>query len=57
MLAGAAAGAGMIGWWPPAAVIAVAAALVAGVAVAFMTAVPATARKPLYRASRPALQA
>jgi len=57
MLAGAAAAAGMIQWWPPAAVIAVAAALVAAVAVAFMTAVPATARKPLHRASRPALQA
>jgi uncharacterized membrane protein YoaK (UPF0700 family) len=57
MLAGAAAGAGMIGWWPPAAVIAVAGALVAAVAVAFMTAVPATGRKPLHRAPRPALQA
>jgi uncharacterized membrane protein YoaK (UPF0700 family) len=57
MLAGAAAGAGMIGWWPPVAVIAVAAALVAAVAVAFLTTVPATARKPLQRAPRPALQA
>jgi uncharacterized membrane protein YoaK (UPF0700 family) len=56
MLAGAAAGAGMIGWWPPVAVIAVAAVLVAGVAVAFLTTVPATARKPLHRAPRPALQ-
>ncbi len=57
MLAGAAAGAGMIGWWPPVAVIAAAAVLVAAVAVAFLTTVPATARKPLHRAPRPALQA
>jgi uncharacterized membrane protein YoaK (UPF0700 family) len=57
MLAGAAAGAGMIQWWPPVAVIAVAAVLVAAVAVAFLTTVPATARKPLHRAPRPALQA
>jgi uncharacterized membrane protein YoaK (UPF0700 family) len=57
MLAGAAAGAGMIGWWPPVAVIAVAAVLVAAVAVAFLTTVPAAARKPLHRAPRPALQA
>src|SRR5947208_3600148 len=36
--------------------MALAAALVAAVAVAFMTAVPATARKPYHRAPRPALQ-
>ena len=57
MLAGAGAGAGMIQLWPPATVIAVAAALVATVAVAFLTTVPATARRPLQRARRPALQA
>jgi uncharacterized membrane protein YoaK (UPF0700 family) len=44
MLAGAGAGAGILQWWSPAAVIAVAATLVAAVAVAFMTAVPAAAR-------------
>jgi uncharacterized membrane protein YoaK (UPF0700 family) len=49
MLTGAGAGAGMIQWWSPAAVIAVAAVLVAAVAVAFMTVVPAPARKPARR--------
>ena len=56
MLTGAGAGAGVLQWWSPAAVIAVAATLVAAVAVAFMTAVPATARKLPHRAPRPALQ-
>ena len=41
MLAGAGAGAGVLQWWSPVAVIAVAATLVAAVAVAFMTATPA----------------
>jgi Protein of unknown function (DUF1275) len=45
MLAGAGAGAGILQWWSPAVVIAVAATLVAAVAVAFMTAVPAAARQ------------
>jgi uncharacterized membrane protein YoaK (UPF0700 family) len=57
MLAGAGAGAGILQWWSPAPVIAVAAALVATVAVAFMTAVPATAHKLPHRAPRPAMQA
>jgi uncharacterized membrane protein YoaK (UPF0700 family) len=57
MLAGAGAGAGLLQWWSPTAVVAVAAALVGTVAVTFMTRVPATARKPLHRAPRPALQA
>jgi uncharacterized membrane protein YoaK (UPF0700 family) len=43
MLAGAAAGAGIL-QWSPTAVIAIAAALVAAVAAAFMTAIPGTAR-------------
>jgi uncharacterized membrane protein YoaK (UPF0700 family) len=43
MLAGAAAGAGLL-QWSPVAVIAIAAALVAAVAAAFMTAIPGTAR-------------
>ena len=43
MLAGAAAGAGILEW-SPAAVIGIAAALVAAVAGAFMTAIPGTAR-------------
>ena len=43
MLAGAAAGAGIL-QWSPVAVIAIAAALVAAVAAAFMTAIPGTAR-------------
>ena len=54
---GAGAGAGVLQWWSPDVVIAVAATLVAAVAVAFMTAVPVTTRKPLHRAPRPALQA
>jgi hypothetical protein len=57
MLAGAGAGAGILQWWSPAAVIAVATALVATVAVAFTTAVPATAHKLPHRAPRPAMQA
>ena len=57
MLAGAGAGACMIQLWPPATVIAVAAALVAAVAVAFLTTVLVTARRPLHRTRRPALQA
>jgi uncharacterized membrane protein YoaK (UPF0700 family) len=56
MLAGAAAGAGMLQWLSPASVIAVAAVLVAAVAGAFLTAVPAAVSKPLYRAPSPALQ-
>jgi uncharacterized membrane protein YoaK (UPF0700 family) len=45
MLAGAGAGAGLLQWLAPAAVIAVAAVLVAGVAGAFLTTVPAAARE------------
>jgi len=56
MLAGAAAGAGMLQWLSPAAVIAVAAVLAAAVAGAFLTAVPAAVGKPLHRAPSPALQ-
>ena len=56
MLAGAGAGAGMLQWLSPAAVIAVAAVLVAVVAGAFLTAVPAAVGKPLHRAPSPALQ-
>jgi uncharacterized membrane protein YoaK (UPF0700 family) len=56
MLAGAGAGAGVLQWWSPATVIAVAAVLAGAVAVAFMTAVPVTARKPHHRVPRPALQ-
>jgi uncharacterized membrane protein YoaK (UPF0700 family) len=44
MLAGAAAGAGIL-QWSPTAVIAIAAILAAAVAAAFMTAIPATARR------------
>jgi uncharacterized membrane protein YoaK (UPF0700 family) len=57
MLGGAVAGAGILQWWSPAVAVAVAAFLVAAVAGAFLTTVPATARKPLRRAPRPALQA
>ena len=56
MLAGAAAGAGMLQWLSPASVIAVAAVLAAAVAAAFLTAVPAAVGKPLHRAPSPALQ-
>jgi uncharacterized membrane protein YoaK (UPF0700 family) len=44
MLAGAAAGAGIL-QWSPTAVIAIAAILAAAVAAAFMTAIPATTRR------------
>jgi len=57
MLGGAVAGAGILQWWSPAVAVAVAALLVAAVAGAFLTTVPATTRKPLHRAPRPALQA
>jgi uncharacterized membrane protein YoaK (UPF0700 family) len=56
MLAGAGAGAGMLQWLSPAAVIAVAAVLAAVVAGAFLAAVPAAIGKPLHRAPSPALQ-
>jgi len=56
MLAGAGAGTGLLQWWSPAAVIAVATVLVAAVATAFLTTVPAVL-KPPHRAPRPALQA
>jgi uncharacterized membrane protein YoaK (UPF0700 family) len=55
MLAGAGAGAGILQWWSPAAVIAVAAVLAGAVAVAFMARVQASARKPLHRVPRPAV--
>lgn len=57
MLAGAAAGAGLLQRWSPALVIAVAAVLAGAVAVAFLTAIPATVPKASHRAARPALQA
>jgi hypothetical protein len=49
MLAGAAGGAAILQWWSPAAVIAMAAALAALVAGAFMTAVSAVGRAAARR--------